>query len=221
MGSKGYLVLNFSTCSRNCKRRLKPRILLPRLRYLAFLFKHGEILGNQFHIPETAAGLFLHGLRSLLVGESRLVGTCGAERVVNVDNLQDSREHRNLRGEQPIGIAGAVRVFMMMPDDRKNEPERVQRLADVLSCDGMELHNLPFGGGEVGPFLQNLVRDGNLAEIVQVAAALERNDGILVHAEMTPKFGGVNRKALAVALSVWVAAFDDQSKRAQHRVGGR
>ena len=83
----------------------------------------------------------------------------------------------------------------------------------------MEFHDLPFGGREVAAFFQNFVGDCDLAEIVEISAALQGEDGIFVHAEMAAEIGGADREPLAMALSIGVAAFDDQSQRAENGVG--
>ena len=75
-------------------------------------------------------------------------------------------------------------------------------------------------GVKVAAFFQNFVGDGDLAEIVQISAALEGEDGIFVHAEVAAEIGGADAEALAVAFGIGVAAFDDEAERAQNGVGG-
>src|SRR5689334_1875021 len=106
-------------------------------------------------------------------------------------------------------------MFVMVTDDGQNQTQGMKRLADVFAGDGMQLHDLPFRWSEIASFLQYLVRDSNLPEVVEVPTAFERENGILIHTEMTAKVGGVNGKALAVAFSVGIAAFNDQTKRAE------
>jgi hypothetical protein len=190
------------------------------LRYLAFLFEHGEVFGYQFGVPEAAGGFFVHGLGGHFVREGGFVGAGGAEGVIDIDNLEDSGENWNLRSGQAVGIAGAVGMFVMMADDGQNQAQRTQRAADVFAGDGMEFHDHPFGGGEVAAFFQNLVGHGDFAEVVEIAAAFEGEDGIFVHAEVAAEIGGVDREAFAVAFGVGVAAFDDQAEGAEDGVGG-
>lgn len=190
------------------------------LRDLAFLLEHRKVFGDEVRVPEAAVGFFAHGLGCLFMGKRRFVRTSGAERVVNVDDLQDPWEHWNFHGGQSIGVAGSVRMLVMMTDDRKDEPQGMERLADILPRNGMELHDFPLGGREIATLLENFIRDCNLAEIVEVSAALQGDERIFVHAEMAAEFDGVYGEPLAVALGVGITAFDNQSKSAENGVGG-
>src|SRR5215469_15219953 len=96
----------------------------------------------------------------------------------------------------------------------------MQRLADILAGDGMELHDFPLGGGQVAAFLEDLVRHGNLSQVVEVAATLECEDGIFVHAQVAAEITGVHGEALAMALRIGIATFDDETECAEHGVGG-
>src|SRR3982751_5529808 len=102
--------------------------------------------------------------------QGRLVGPCGAQRIVYVDDLQDARQQRNLIAPKSIRVSAAVGVFVVMPNDRQHQPQGLQWLADVLSRDRVTLHDLPFFGSQVAPLLQNLVGDSDFAEIVQVTS---------------------------------------------------
>src|SRR4029077_15796855 len=73
------------------------------LRYLALLLEHGEVLCDQFGVPEAAGSFFAHGLGGLVVGLWRLVGTGSAESVVDIDDLEDARQDRDLGPGQALG----------------------------------------------------------------------------------------------------------------------
>ena len=108
----------------------------------------------------------------------------------------------------------------MVANDGQHEAQGLQRLADVFAGDGVELHHLPFLGRKVAALFQNFIGHGDLAQVVQISASPEGEDGIFVHAEMAPEIGGVNRQPLAMAFGVGIAAFDDEPKRAQDGIGG-
>ena len=55
---------------------------------------------------------------------------------------------------------------------------------------------------------------------MQISAALEGKDGILIHAEMAAKIGGAHCQPLAMAFGIGIAAFDNQAQRAQHGIRG-
>src|ERR1051326_6097875 len=108
----------------------------------------------------------------------------------------------------------------MMTNDRQDKTERVQRPAKIFAGNGIELHHFPFLRREPGGrFLENLVGDRDFSEIVEVAAALEGNDGIFVHSQVAAKIGGVNGETLAVTFGVRIASFDDQAEGAQDGIG--
>ena len=75
----------------------------------------------------------------------------------------------------------------MMTDDGEHKAQRLQRLADIFSRHRMLLHDGPLFLSEVRTFFENLVGHGNLAEIVQVAAAAKGDERFVVEAEMFSK----------------------------------
>ena len=107
----------------------------------------------------------------------------------------------------------------MMPDDRQHQPERVQRLTNVLPGDGMELHHFPLRRSQVTPFLQNLVGHGDLSQVMEIPTALQRKNGIFIHTQMPPQFHRMHRQPLAMPLGVRIASFNNQPERAQYRIG--
>src|SRR5580700_770241 len=129
--------------------------LTTALRHLPFLLQHREIIRHQFRIPQPPRGFLAHGLGRRFVGEGRFVGASGPQGVINVHNLQHSRQHRNLRCHEPVRISRPIRMLMMVPNNRQYQSERVQRLADIFPSYGMELHDLPLRRSEIAPFLQN------------------------------------------------------------------
>ena len=77
---------------------------------------------------------------------------------------------------EAVRVAAAVPVLVVMADDRQHQLQRAQRLADGLAGQRMLLHHAPLFRGEGLPaFLQNLVGYADLAQIVQIAAALQRH----------------------------------------------
>src|ERR1700690_874340 len=93
-------------------------------RYLPSPVEHAEELGNQLLVPESAARLGAHSEGSLLVAERRLVGTRRAQRIIDIHDLQNARQQRNVAVTEPIGITTAVRMLVMMAKNRKPQPQR-------------------------------------------------------------------------------------------------
>ena len=105
----------------------------------------------------------------------------------------------------------------MMGSTRRSECSGLQMFSPVM---GWSFMICPFRWSEVAAFFQDLVGNGDLAEIVQISAALQGEDGIFVHAEMAAEIGGVHREALAMAFGIGVASFDDQTQGAENGIGG-
>ncbi len=162
------------------------------LGYLAFLLQHFEILGNQFRIPKAASRLFAHGLCGHLVGQCGFVGAGRAKGIVDVNHLQNAGQHWYLGSPEAVRIARSVGVLVVMTNDRQHETQRVQRLADIFARDGVKLHDLPLFRSEVTALFEDVVGNRDLAEIVEISAAFEREDGIFVHVKMASKIGCVN-----------------------------
>src|SRR6202034_3604598 len=110
-------------------------------------------------------------------------------------------------------------MLVMMANDGEHEPKRMKRLADVLAGDGMELHDLPFGRSKIAALFKNFIGNGDLAEIVEVTATFQGDQGVLVHAEVPAQFNGVNGETFAMALGVRIATLDDQTQSAEDGVG--
>jgi hypothetical protein len=96
----------------------------------------------------------------------------------------------------------------------------VEGLANVFARNGMELHHLPLSRGKVAAFFQDLIGHSDFSQIVQVAAPLEGENGILVHSEVPSLIRSMIRQPFAVAFGIGIAAFYDQAERAKNGVGG-
>src|SRR6478672_11272350 len=84
----------------------------------------------------------------------------------------------------------------------------------------MALHYDPFLSGEIRAFFQDLIRNGDLAEIVQVSAPPQSDDVVLIEQQMTTKIAGVFRQTFAMTLGVRIAAFNAQTERTENTLGG-
>ena len=68
---------------------------------------------------------------------------------------------------QPVGITGAVRTFVMGPDDRRDRNQDRHRPEELVTDDGVALHFGVFVVGEASGLGQDRVLDAELADIVQ------------------------------------------------------
>ena len=104
----------------------------------------------------------------------------------------------------------------MAPNNRQHQTQRFQRLADSLPGGGMPLHDDPLFRSEICTFFQDFIGHGDLAQIVQISAAAQGHDGLLVEPEVTSEIAGVVCQTLAVAFGIRIAAFNAQSESAQY-----
>ena len=84
----------------------------------------------------------------------------------------------------------------------------------------MTLHYLPFFGSQVSALLQDLVRDGNLAQVMKIATAAQGDNFIFIQQKVTTEIAGIFRKAFAVAFGIRISALNAEAKRAQNAFGG-
>src|ERR1039457_1272481 len=105
-------------------------------------------------------------------------------------------------------IAAAVRVLVMIADDRKHQAQRLQWKANPLAGHRMLLHDLPFRRSQVASLLQDLIRDSDLSQIVQIAAPPEGDNTLFIHSEKAPEIRGIARQTFTVALGIRIARLD-------------
>src|SRR5215469_11669635 len=130
-------------------------------------------------------GLFAHSHRRLFVAQSRFIRTSCTQSIVDIYDLQNSRQQRDFALPQTVRIAASIRMFVMITNNRQHETQRFQWSANILTCDWMLLHHSPFFRTEVRSLFENLIRHSNFPEIMQVAASSQRNDRLLVQAEVS------------------------------------
>ena len=59
----------------------------------------------------------------------------------------------------------------MMPNNRKYQPQRLQRTTNSLSGHGMLLHDRPLRRCEITAFFQNFIGHSNFPEVMQLTTA--------------------------------------------------
>src|ERR1700722_15108951 len=96
-------------------------------------------------------------------------------------------------------------MLVVMANDGKHEPQRLERAANRLTCYRMLLHDLPLGWCQITPLLENFVRHGHFSQIMQITAATKRNNRLLLHAEESAEVHGIAGQAFAVTLGVGIA----------------
>src|SRR5271157_4863403 len=94
-----------------------------KLCHLTALVEHGEEFSDKIFIPETGLRLLAHGDGGLVMRERRLVRTGSAQRIVNVDHLQNARQEGNVAIFEAVGIAAAVGMLVMVTNDGQDQAQ--------------------------------------------------------------------------------------------------
>src|SRR5262249_24228607 len=139
-------------------------------------------------------------------------GTRGAQSIVDIDDLQDARQQRYVLARQAVGIAAAVPMLMVMADNRQHSAKRLERLADVLADHRMLFHDRALSGSEARILRENLIRNRDLAQVVQEAAAFERHDRLFIKAHVASKLAGIAGQPLAMSFGMRIARLHAQSQ---------
>src|SRR5450759_780923 len=122
--------------------------------------------GDQLGI-ELRPGVALDLADRLGVCHCPLVWAVGGHRVVGVRERHDPSTERDLRPPEAVGIAVPAKSLVMVEDDRDGVTQRRRLLQDHLA-DPRVLHDrLPFDRRERGGLLEDLLRKGQLADIVE------------------------------------------------------
>src|SRR5262249_24449935 len=158
-------------------------------------FHQGKEFCDQFGIVKALSRLFQHCSFCLPVAERWLVWTGSAEGVIDIDNLQHAGQQRDVVARETVGVSGSIPVFMVMTNDGKHAPERLEGLADGLASHWLLADDLPFFIGKAGVLLENFVGNGHLPQIMKITPALQSNNALVVKAEMTPQIAGIARQS--------------------------
>ena len=110
---------------------------------------------------------------------------------VHIDDTHDLGTLRNRVATQPVGIARAIPVFLVVTDDRQHGFERLERRADVTAHARMLVKQGPLARSQGAGLFQNRVRDGDLAHVVQDGSVIENLYFLRIHAEGFCQHNGI------------------------------
>jgi hypothetical protein len=130
------------------------------------------------------------------------VGALGAQRLGHVGDRQDAREQVEAEAGAPARVAAAVEALVVVAGDAGDGRERGHAPEDLLGQAGMGAHGVPLLGAELARLVEDQVRDGELAEVVQQAGAAQRAQRLGVEAEARAEGDGDLGDALGVAAGV-------------------
>src|SRR5215472_4150747 len=96
----------------------------------------------------------------------------------------------------------------MVPDDRKDGPERLERCADLLSGNGMLAHNLLFLGVQPRRLEKDAVRYGHFSDVMKQATEPQLLQIFLPQSQAFAELHGVFRKAVGMPVRQAMLRFD-------------
>ena len=158
-----------------------------------------------------------HMISSALSCESALaVWAIGGERIIDIHGLEDASGERDFIAFQVVGVAAAILLFVMPPDNGQDAAEGFQGRTDALSDDGMILHELSLEGVQWTGFQQHVLGHSNLANVVHDSTAPQVGANLPRQSNFFGERNGGTRQPVAVAFGVGIFRFDAARQRAQH-----
>src|SRR6202163_4626302 len=120
----------------------------------------------------------------LVWGERRTVDPVGPQVLEGVGHGNDPRTEWDVLALEALRVAGAVKFFVVMPDQRGNVVETLDRTDDVGADLGMPPHPGHFIFRERHRLPENPVRDPDLADVMKDGA--QTDGGRLVAGQAHP-----------------------------------
>ena len=108
---------------------------------------------------------------------------------------------------------------MVVTDDLPHQPQRAQLAAQPIADHRVLLDQLELGRGQARRLEQDRIGDADLADVVQVAAAIERRDLVFREAERPAERDREPGESLAVAVGVGIARVDRQRQALEDGFG--
>src|SRR5262249_32867839 len=115
-------------------------------------------------------------LDRLLAVQRSTVLTVLVQRVKAINHRQYSRGNRDLFAREAVRIPVAVPTLVVIPHDRHNRIRKSYPLQNLRTDYRVDLHLLKLGGGELGRFVQNMIRYRELADVMQKSTGFQRFD---------------------------------------------
>src|SRR5436190_8802475 len=113
----------------------------------------------------------LQGLRGRPCGP---VDAGREHRVERVRHVDDPSAERDFLPAQPVGIAGAVVAFVVVPDRWHGVVQEAEAVDDAGALVGVALHQVPLLLGQARRLQQDRVRDRELADVVEERRVTEQ-----------------------------------------------
>ncbi len=124
-----------------------------------------------------------HDFNHLLESKSGAIGAIFCQRAVHVGDGNDARFQRQLLSAQAVRITGAVQFLVMRPSNRRQLAKRSDARKDLARQPRMLLHHAPFLGIQLSRFVENGIRNPELADIMQQGRAVHQSRALFVQSK--------------------------------------
>ena len=206
---------------------LRGRLLLGHARQLArwLLARVGFGRERRIHVDEGLHDVWIERFAALLSQQTdRRVEAHGLvvralrhERVEVIDRRQNSRAERDVFGLEPRRIAFPVPAFVMAENQRRDRI-RERHAADDFGPDlRVNADLLELLLRQRARLRQNVLRDGELADVVEQRGRLQTLSVVGRHPERASQSGGVHLHAADVALRRLILGVDREGQRFDRR----
>ena len=137
------------------------------------------------------------------------IGTHAGHRIERVGEGDDARRHRHLVHLQAVRVAGSVRALVMPAHHLRNHRPWKLNAADDLVPHGRVIgHRAKFVGIKSAGLAEQVLIDGDLADIVQISCRTQRGYFRGVEAQGFADGGGVARHPQRMPMNVDVLDID-------------
>src|SRR6266852_848756 len=107
---------------------------------------------------------------------------------------------------------------MVVTNDRQHMAEGSEWGANFLTYHGVSLHDFSLFRSQWSRFQQDVLRHGQLADIVYKSASAQGDAQVLWQTQFFSQRNGIFRKAIAVPFGIRILRLDSQRKAKQHRL---
>ena len=108
------------------------------------------------------------------IGQASAVWPVGGQRIEAVDDRKDSGANRNVGASDTIRIPSTVPVLVMVPNNGDYRDTETESQKDVCPSSSVQLHAFKFTSGQFSWLVEDVLRNDELASIVQECSRFKR-----------------------------------------------
>src|SRR6186997_1329094 len=144
-------------------------------------------------------------VQSVLFRQRLAVRAVRDHRDVRTADADDPRGKGDLVGGEPVRVPAAVPVLVARANDARHAAERRGCAQDALADDGVLADEPPFALVERAGFVEDLVGNRELAEVVELSGALELLELVPAEAERGADVERERSDVGALRLELWLS----------------